>query len=130
MEEGRKREIDRLLRQEYNRKYYHTHKVQVKAYQRQYMAKNAEKRSAYWQKWYAANKQRFKDYQCVRRDRLRHETAFGAFLKQQGITQCQAADALCVSQGTVSNWANGITTANEDKIRAVWPEYGGAECRN
>lgn len=125
MEDARSLEIDRAFRRSYNKKYYQTHKEQIKASQRKYVAKNAEKQRAYMKKYYEENKQRIKDSKRARRDRLRRETAFGAFLKQQGITQCQAADALRVSQSTVSNWANGIGVPQEGKILAAWPEYRG-----
>ncbi len=119
--EERLRRIDRLCGQQY----YQAHKERCREYHREYISKHPEKRRAYCRKFYAANAQKLTAYYRARRDRLRHETTFGAFLKRQGIPQWEAADRLGVSPATVSNWANGITVPKEGKILAVWPEYGG-----
>lgn len=116
--------LDKMSRL-YGQKYYQAHKEQVRERHRAYMSKHPEKRRAYWKRAYTANTRWYKDYYRARRDRLRHETTFGAFLKQQGIRQWEAAEKLGVSPATVSNWANGITVPKESKILAVWPEYGG-----
>ena len=50
---------------------------------------------------------------------------FHLWLKQNGITQKEAAERLCVSLNCVTCWAAGIFRPKVDKIRAVWPEYGG-----
>ena len=89
------------------------------------MSRNVEARRAYSRKYYAENYEKLSKYRSDRRRKKSRETAFGAFLRENGITQTAAAKMLGVSTSTVSCWANGITNAREDKIRAVWPEYGG-----
>ncbi len=107
----------------YKRQYYQAHKEQIAEYRRQYAAKHPEKRSTDWQRYYAANARKINAYYRARREKLRRETPFGAFLKRNGIPQWYAAERLGVSVGTVSNWANGITIPKEAKILAVWPDY-------
>ena len=89
------------------------------------MSNNVEERRAYSRKYYAENYEKLSKYRSDRRRKKSCDTAFGAFLRENGITQTAAAKMLGVSVSTANCWANGITTANEDKIRAVWPEYGG-----
>ncbi len=89
------------------------------------MSLTGEARRAYMRKYRAENCEKLSAYYSARRRKKSHDTAFGAFLRENGITQTAAAKMLGVSVSTASCWANGITTANEDKIRAVWPEYGG-----
>lgn len=89
------------------------------------MSLTGEARRAYMRKYRAENCEKLSAYYSARRRKKSRDTAFGAFLRENGITQTAAAKMLGVSVSTASCWANGITTANEDKIRAVWPEYGG-----
>lgn len=89
------------------------------------MGLTGEARRAYARKYYAENYEKVSKYHSDRRRKKSRDTAFGAFLRENGITQTAAAKVLGVSASTVNCWANGITTMNEDKIRAVWPEYGG-----
>lgn len=110
----------------YHRAYYAQHRDRILQSKRD----NRETRNAYMRKYRAANYEKLSAYYSDRRRKKSRDTAFGAFLRENGITQVAAAKMLGVSVSTANCWANGITTANEDKIRAVWPEYGGAECRN
>lgn len=89
------------------------------------MGLTGEARRAYMRKYRAANCEKLSAYYSDRRRKKSRDTAFGAFLRENGITQTAAAKMLGVSVSTANSWANGITTAREDKIRAVWPEYGG-----
>lgn len=89
------------------------------------MSRNVEARRAYSRKYYAENCEKLSKYRSDRRRKKSRDTAFGAFLRENGITQTAAAKMLGVSTSTVSCWANGITNAREDKIHTVWPEYGG-----
>ena len=89
------------------------------------MGLTGEERRAYMRKYRAANYEKLSAYYSNRRRKKSRDTAFGTFLRENGITQTAAAKMLGVSVSTANSWANGITTANEDKIRAVWPEYGG-----
>ena len=89
------------------------------------MGLTGEARRAYMRKYRAANYEKLSAYYSDRRRKKSRDTAFGAFLRENGITQTAAAKMLGVSVSTANNWANGITTAREDKIHAVWPEYGG-----
>lgn len=94
------------------------------------MGLTGEARRAYMRKYRAANYEKLSAYYSNRRRKKSRDTAFGAFLRENGITQTAAAKMLGVSVSTANSWANGITTANEDKIRAVWPEYGGENMIN
>lgn len=93
-------EEQRRVHNAYNRAYYAQHRDRILQNKRD----NREARNAYMRKYRAANYEKLSAYYSDRRRRKSRDTAFGAFLRE-----------------------NGITTANEDKIRAVWPEYGGAE---
>lgn len=119
-------EEQRRMRNAYARAYYAQHRDHI--LQRKH--NNREARRVYMRKYRAANCEKLAAYYSDRRRKKSRDTAFGAFLRANGITQTAAAKMLGVSVSTANCWANGITTANEDKIRAVWPEYGGAECRN
>ena len=89
------------------------------------MSNNVEERLAYSRKYYAENREKLSKYRRDRRRKKSRDTAFGSFLRENGITQTAASKMLGVSISTVNCWVNGITNAREDKIRAVWPEYGG-----
>ena len=89
------------------------------------MSIDVEARRAYSRKYYAENYEKLSKYKSDRRRKKSRDTDFGSFLRENGITQTEAAKMLGVSISTVNCWANGITNAREDKIRAVWPEYGG-----
>ena len=128
-------EQQRRVHNAYNRAYYAQHRDRILQNKRD----NREARNAYMREYRAANYEKLSAYYSDRRRKKSRDTAFGAvcrcstfgaFLRENGITQTAAAKMLGVSVSTANCWANGITTANEDKIRAVWPEYGGAECRN
>ena len=90
------------------------------------MGMTKEARRVYMRKYRAENRDKLLAYYRDRRQAKKaHATDFGTFLWENGITQTAAAKMLGVSVSTVNCWANGITTANEDKIRTVWPEYNG-----
>ena len=116
-------EEQRRMHNAYSRAYYAQHSDQIRNRRRN----NLEARRAYMRKYRAANREKLASYYSTRRRKKSRDTAFGAFLREHGITQTEAAKMLGVSVSTANCWANGITTAREDKIRAVWPEYGGAE---
>lgn len=114
-------EEQRRVHNAYNRAYYAQHRERILQNKRD----NREARNAYMRKYRAANYEKLSAYYSNRRRKKSRDTAFGAFLREHGITQTAAAKMLGVSVSTANCWANGITTAREDKIRAVWPEYGG-----
>ena len=114
-------EDQRRMRNAYARAYYAQHRDHILQNKRN----NREAINAYMRKYRAANCEKLAAYYSNRRRKKSRDTAFGAFLRERGITQTSAAKMLGVSVSTANCWANGITTANEDKIRAVWPEYGG-----
>lgn len=89
------------------------------------MGMTKEARRVYMRKYRAANRDKLLAYYRDRRKMKSHVTDFCTFLWENDITQTEAAKMLGVSVSTVNCWANGITTANEDKIRTVWPEYNG-----
>lgn len=99
--------------------------------QKQRYWENHEEALAYHRRYYAERREDRAAAAAAYRKRKLAEakangpTYFSLWLKQNGITQTAAAKMLGVSVSTASSWANGITTAREDKIRAVWPEYGG-----
>ena len=116
-------EEQRRVHNAYSRAYYAQNRDRILQNKRN----NREAINAYMRKYRAANYEKLAAYYSNRRRKKSRDTAFGAFLRENGITQTAAAKMLGVSVSTANCWANGITTANEDKIRAVWPEYGGAE---
>lgn len=116
-------EEQRRMHNAYSRAYYAQHRDRILQNKRN----NREAINAYMRKYRAENYEKLSAYYSNRRRKKSRDTAFGAFLRENGITQTAAAKMLGVSVSTANCWANGITTANEDKIRAVWPEYGGAE---
>lgn len=89
------------------------------------MGMTKEARRVYMRKYRAKNRDKLLAYYRDRRQMKAHVTDFCTFLRENDITQTAAAKMLGVSVSTINCWANGITTANEDKIRAVWPEYNG-----
>ena len=123
-------EEQRRMHNAYHRAYYAQHRDRILQNNRNNREARREARNAYMRKYRAANYEKLSAYYSDRRRKKSRDTAFGAFLRENGITQTAAAKMLGVSVSTANCWANGITTANEDKIRAVWPEYGGCECRN
>lgn len=114
-------EEQRRMRNAYARAYYAQHRERILQNNRN----NREAINAYMRKYRAENREKLSKYKSDRRRKKSRDTAFGAFLRENGITQTAAAKMLGVSISTVNCWANGITNAREDKIRAVWPEYGG-----
>lgn len=108
-------EQQRRIHNAYNRAYYAQHRDRILQNKRD----NREARNAYMRKYRAANYEKLSAYYSDRRRKKSRDTAFGAFLRENGITQTAAAKMLGVSVSTANCWANGITTANEDKIRAV-----------
>lgn len=116
-------EEQRRVRNAYNRAWYAQHRDHIL----QSKHDGLEARRDYMRKYRAANYEKLSAYYSARRRRKSRDTAFKLFLQENGITQTAAAGKLGVAVSTVNCWANGITTANEDKIRAVWPEYGGGE---
>lgn len=114
-------EEQRRVRNAYNRVWYAQHRDSILRRKRE----NKEARREYMRKYRMENYDKLSAYYSDRRRKKSRDTAFGAFLRENGITQTAAAKMLGVSVSTVNCWANGITTANEDKIRTVWPEYNG-----
>lgn len=114
-------EEQRRLRNAYSRAYYTQHRDRILQSKRS----NKKARREYMRKYRMENYDKLSAYYSDRRRKKSHVTAFGAFLKENGITQTAAAEMLGVSVSTANCWANGITTANDEKIRAVWPEYNG-----
>lgn len=92
---------------------------------------NPEESRAYRRRYYAEHREseiaRVRAYQDAKRRAAKKAgpTYFKTWLKQHGITQKEAADQLGVPLHSVKNWSEGIFRPKEDKIRAVWPEYGG-----
>lgn len=114
-------EEQRRARNAYNRVWYAQHRDSILRRKRE----NKEARRRYMRKYRMENYDKLSAYYSDRRRKKSRDTAFGAFLRENGITQTAAAKILGVSVSTANCWANGITTANEDKIRAVWPGYNG-----
>ena len=109
-------EEQRARARAYQKKRYWEKHEEVLAYRRRYYAERREDRAA--------------ETAAYRRRKLAEAKAngptyFSLWLKQNGITQKEAAERLCVSLNCVTCWAAGIFRPKVDKIRAVWPEYGG-----
>ena len=100
-------EEQRHIHNAYNRAYYAQHRDRILQNKRN----NREASNAYMRKYRAANYEKLSAYYSDRRRRKSRDTAFGAFLRENGITQTAAAKMLGVSVSTANCWANGITTA-------------------
>lgn len=109
-------EEQRARARAYQKKRYWEKHEEVLAYRRRYYAERREDRAA--------------ETAAYRRRKLAEAKAngptyFSLWLKQNGITQKEAAERLRVSLSCVTCWAAGIFRPKVDKIRAVWQEYGG-----
>ena len=69
------------------------------------MGLTGEARRAYMRKYRAANCEKLSAYYSDRRRKKSRDTAFGAFLRENGITQTAAAKMLGVSVSTANCWA-------------------------
>ena len=99
--------------------------------QKQRYWENHEEALAYHRRYYAERREDRAAAAAAYRKRKLAEakangpTYFSLWLKQNGITQKEAAERMGVSLNCVACWAAGIFRPKVDKIRAVWPEYGG-----
>lgn len=102
-----------------------------RVYQKERYWADHEKTLEYRRRYYAEHREEriaeVKVYQKAKRRAAKESgpTYFKLWLRQNGITQKEAAERLGVSLTCVRNWSDGLFRPNEDKIRAVWPEYGG-----